>query len=159
MASQFALNQYTNFKEAVRYLQSVESTEKSEANNATTDAGHNQGGRGSRRGRGRGRSRGRGNSHNRNQRSSSQKPSSPKQCASRLKEGHWQKDCKKLKRAREAARAAAHKDADNAAQLASVDTTVEFTSVDDPSSSATAYAVGTSSQSKYRWVIDSGASK
>jgi hypothetical protein len=35
-----------------------------------------------------------------------------------LKERHWQKDCNKLKQAREAARATANKDAYNTAQFA-----------------------------------------
>ena len=105
-AKQFIVNQYPTFEEAFRYLLVVEEVyaKPAEANNANPNAANtnrgNQRGRGSRRGRGRGRGnfRGRG----RDQRSGS-KPISSNQCAWCLKEGHWQKDCREYKKARDAA--------------------------------------------------------
>jgi len=122
IASQFAINQFTKFAEAVRYLRSVEATQEkspeasnANANTANTDRGNQRRGSWRGRGRSRGRSRGRGYSRSRGRdQHSGSKSISSSQCAWCLKEGHWQKDCREYKKAKDAAqRAAAKKNSNN----------------------------------------------
>ena len=144
-AKQFVINQYNTFEEAVRYLQSVETTFKeSQPDNATANIarGNNRGrgstrsrGRGRGQGQGRGRGKGRGNYQGQgHEQRTDEGPLSPDQCSWCLKEGHWKRGCRQYQKARARARASAKKESTSDTEGITC-----FASADDPSYSTNAY--------------------
>src|SRR6266513_177607 len=108
-AKQFIINQYNTFEEAVRYLQSVETTlNQQQPSDAEAKMDNHQG----------------------NHRG----PISPDQCSWCLKEGHWKKGCRQYQKARARARASAEKES-----TSDTEGVTRYASADDPSYSANAY--------------------